>query len=194
MEVWMERIKELRAEKGLTQVRLAVAADMNPATLNRIEQGKANPNLKTLERLAEALDVEVADLFPKGRRSSPEPTLLNGLEDERHFSRFSEAIIAVAARWGEAMSNPDMADTKRSGLIKAALDLSGVIAEPVEEEDWEAIPNQERLEIVTATEKLTEAAKQGIRHLQESGEAKDQEDQVTQRREQIREWNRRKSA
>jgi transcriptional regulator with XRE-family HTH domain len=77
MEVWMERIKELRAEKGLTQVRLAVAADMNPATLNRIEQGKANPNLKTLERLAAALDVEVGDFFPKVQRSSPEPSLFD---------------------------------------------------------------------------------------------------------------------
>ena len=78
----MERIKELRAEKGLTQVRLAVAADMNPATLNRIEQGKANPNLKTLKRLATALDVEVGDFFSKAQRSSPEPSLFNGSGDE----------------------------------------------------------------------------------------------------------------
>lgn len=59
----MQRIRELRAERELTQVRLAVAADMNPATLNRIEQGKANPNIKTLERLAEALGVGLVDLL-----------------------------------------------------------------------------------------------------------------------------------
>jgi transcriptional regulator with XRE-family HTH domain len=72
MEVWMQRIRELREERGLTQVRLAVDADMNPATLNRIEQGKANPNLKTLERLAGALGVEVVDLFPKVQSPLPE--------------------------------------------------------------------------------------------------------------------------
>jgi transcriptional regulator with XRE-family HTH domain len=68
----MHRVRELREEKGLTQVRLAVAADMNPATLNRIEMGKASPNLKTLERLADALGVEVGDFFPKAEAVSLE--------------------------------------------------------------------------------------------------------------------------
>jgi transcriptional regulator with XRE-family HTH domain len=75
----MHRIRELREEKGLTQVRLAVAADMNPATLNRIEMGKANPNLKTLERLADALDITVSRLLegdsPKAQ--APPPLDLN---------------------------------------------------------------------------------------------------------------------
>jgi transcriptional regulator with XRE-family HTH domain len=194
-EVQMERIRQLRKEQGLSQAKLAVMADMDPATLNRLERGTGNPNLKTLERVAEALGVEVVDFFPKApRRSSLEPTLLNGLEDERHLSRFSEAIIAVAARWGETMSNPDMNDTKRFGLIEAALDLSGVIEERVDEEDWEAIPNRVRLEIVTTMEKLVEAANLGLRHAKESGEARDQEEQVNQRREQMRELTRRMSA
>jgi transcriptional regulator with XRE-family HTH domain len=85
MEVWMQRIRELREERGLTQVRLAVDADMNPATLNRIEQGKANPNLKTLKRLAGALGVEVVDLFPKVQSPLPDqgewrPSLRNWIE------------------------------------------------------------------------------------------------------------------
>jgi transcriptional regulator with XRE-family HTH domain len=63
-EECMERIRQLRNEKGLSQAKLAVRADMDPATLNRLEQGKGNPNLKTLERVAEALGVEVADFFP----------------------------------------------------------------------------------------------------------------------------------
>src|SRR5215212_4823220 len=147
-EVCVERIRQLRKERGLSQAKLAVMADMDPATLNRLERGTGNPNLKTLERVADALGAEVADFFPKApRRSSLEPSLLNGLEDERHLSRFSEAIIAAAARWGEAVASPDMNDTKRFGLIDAALGLGGVIEERAENEDWEAIPNQERLEI-----------------------------------------------
>jgi transcriptional regulator with XRE-family HTH domain len=72
-EVWMRQIRELRAERGLTQVRLAVAADMNPATLNRIEQGKANPNIKTLERLANALGVGVGDLLEDDSKKAQAP-------------------------------------------------------------------------------------------------------------------------
>jgi excisionase family DNA binding protein len=140
--------------------------------------------------------IEEGEVSPKAlRRSSLEPTLLNGLEEERHLSRFSEAIIAAAERWGEAMSNPDMNDRTRFGLIDAALDLSDLISGTVRgEEDWEAIPNHERLAIVTAMEKLVEAANLGLRHAENSKEAEDQEEQVKQRREQVREWTRQISA
>jgi len=66
-EVSVERIRELRRVRGVSQAKLAVIAGMDPATLNRIEQGKANPNLRTLEKLADALGVGVADFFPKAQ-------------------------------------------------------------------------------------------------------------------------------
>ena len=84
----MDRIRQLRKERGLSQAKLAVMADMDPATLNRLEQGKGNPNLKTLERVAGALDVSIAELLedtsPKAeRRSSLEPPLNGFFEEER---------------------------------------------------------------------------------------------------------------
>jgi excisionase family DNA binding protein len=133
--------------------------------------------------------VEESEVHPKASASS-QPSFNGLLEEERRLSRFSEAIIAAAERWGEAVSSPDMDDTKRLGLINAALELSDVIAGRVEEEDWEAIPNQERLEIVTTMEKLVDAANLGLRHAKESGEARGQEEEAKQRREQIRELNR----
>jgi len=128
--------------------------------------------------------------FLKTREVSPKvQASLPDFGDGQPLSRLAEAIIGVAARWGEAMSNPDMDNTKRVVLIDAALELSSVIEERVEgEEDWEAIPNRERLEIVTAMEKLVEAARLGIRHGEQSVEAMAQEEEAKQRREQIREW------
>jgi transcriptional regulator with XRE-family HTH domain len=106
----MERIRQLRKERGLSQVKLAVMADMDPATLNRLERGTGNPNLKTLERVAEALGVEVADFFPKAaRRSSLEPTLLNGLKEERRspLSPWAEYARRMAARIRDHTDNPN---------------------------------------------------------------------------------------
>jgi transcriptional regulator with XRE-family HTH domain len=89
-------------ERGLSQAKLAVMADMDPATLNRLERGTGNPNLKTLERVADALGVEVADFFPKAQhRSSLEPSLLDGLEEERHY-KLEEARRAVQYIIGRA--------------------------------------------------------------------------------------------
>jgi excisionase family DNA binding protein len=151
------------------------------------------------EALAEFLENAKVEPGKAQAPPSPEQPNFNGLlEEERRLSRFSEAIIAAAARWGEAMSSPDMNDTKRFGLIEAALDLSDLIEERAEREDWEALPNQERLEIVTTMGKLTEAAERGISYLHEdlheAEETKAQEELVDQRREQMREWTRRISA
>jgi transcriptional regulator with XRE-family HTH domain len=101
MEVRMDRIRQLRKERGLSQVKLAVMADMDPATLNRLEQGKGNPNLKTLERVADALGVEVADFFPKATASLSQRSLFNGLGDERR-SKLEEAERAVQYIIGRA--------------------------------------------------------------------------------------------
>ncbi len=188
----------LREQAGLTQEQEAKMAGVSPTTISGIESGKiTRPHLKTLLKIARALGADVGELRESGKVEAPPSSTqppLNGFEEERRFSRFSEAIIVVAAKWGDDMSNPDMDDTERSRLIKAALDLSGAIAEPVEEEDWEAIPNQERLAIVMSMEKLIEAANVGLRHLQESvqqsRQARDQEEEVKQRREQMREWSR----
>src|SRR5215208_6402234 len=190
----MEQLKRLREARGLSQTKLAARADVNPATVNQIEGGKRTASPATLHKLAAALDVSLYELLegePHPKASASSQPRFNGLlEEERRSSRFSEAIIAAAERWGEAVSSPEMADSRRFGFIDAALGLGGVIGDRVEEEDWEAIPNHERLEIVTTMEKLTEVAKRGIRRLEEAGEARDQEEQVNQRREQVRELTR----
>jgi transcriptional regulator with XRE-family HTH domain len=83
-EVQMERMRQLRKEKGLSQAQAAVMAGMDPATWNRLEQGKGNPNLRTLERVADALGVEVVELLGKARRrSSLEPSFNDVLAEER---------------------------------------------------------------------------------------------------------------
>jgi transcriptional regulator with XRE-family HTH domain len=197
----LRELREIRLRRGLSQADLSAMTGVAEFTISEIESGKrANPRPSTLRKLAQGLGVEVTDLYgeldsPLGVAppSSTQPPL-NGFEEERRFSRFGEAIIAVAARWGEAVSSPDMNDGERLAIIRAALQLSDVISERVEDENWETIPNRERLEIVTTMEKLVEAANQGLRHAEESKEAGDQEEEVKRRREQIREWNRRKSA
>jgi transcriptional regulator with XRE-family HTH domain len=95
-EVCVERIRQLRKERGLSQAKLAVMADMDPATLNRLERGTGNPNLKTLERVADALGVEVADFFPKAPDRSPLQASLNdAIEDLRRTTDRYEGYHAI---------------------------------------------------------------------------------------------------
>lgn len=57
------KVKELRERRGMTQSRLAEAAGMTSDEVSRIERGVREPRFGTLERLADALGVAVAELF-----------------------------------------------------------------------------------------------------------------------------------
>lgn len=59
-----KRIKELRLEKGLSQVDLVARMQGNIDTTNisRIEAGRTNPTVYSLYRLSEALDISMSEL------------------------------------------------------------------------------------------------------------------------------------
>ena len=56
-------IKKYRIEKGLTQKQLGKKCGINEANIRKYELGTQNPKLKTLKRIAEALDIPVLNLF-----------------------------------------------------------------------------------------------------------------------------------
>jgi transcriptional regulator with XRE-family HTH domain len=56
------RIRQLR---GLSQEALGLEAGIARSYMSGLEQGKRNPTLKLLIRLAAALDVSIAELFEK---------------------------------------------------------------------------------------------------------------------------------
>lgn len=57
------RVRELRAAAGMTQDALAAATGMNPDFVWRVEAGRQNLSLKTIGRLALALDVPLTAFF-----------------------------------------------------------------------------------------------------------------------------------
>ena len=60
------RIKEVMQEKGITQKRLAEQMGVAEISLSRSLRG--NPTLETLSKIAEALEVDIVDLFERKKR------------------------------------------------------------------------------------------------------------------------------
>jgi len=59
-----DNIRKLRQKKGISQDRLSKEADLALNTIVKIETGEnPNPTVETLEKIAKALGVTVADLF-----------------------------------------------------------------------------------------------------------------------------------
>ena len=58
-----EKIRVLRRQRGLSQEKLAEMIKMDFTSVNELENGKRNPSLKTIHKIARALKVSVKDLF-----------------------------------------------------------------------------------------------------------------------------------
>lgn len=58
-----KRVKVLRERKGLTQEELEEKTGINTKYISAIERGNKNATIKTLEKIAEGLDVELYELF-----------------------------------------------------------------------------------------------------------------------------------
>jgi transcriptional regulator with XRE-family HTH domain len=68
-EKFGDRLRLLRAYRKIKrQKQLAKLADVSAAYISKLEKGGSSPSFETLAKLAEALNVEVIELFSFGRK------------------------------------------------------------------------------------------------------------------------------
>jgi transcriptional regulator with XRE-family HTH domain len=122
----VETLKEFRRQKGLSQKDLADISGVGQDTISGIESGRHEPRPSTLRKLAEALDVEVADFFRapavSGKAEAPGKTG----RPERKASVFDVARDAALAHveedrktFARAYASQGMQDSFVSSLNKA---------------------------------------------------------------------------
>ena len=58
-------LRQIRSSQGITQENLSVDANVDRTAISGIETGDYNPTIDLLERLAEALSVDIVDLVSK---------------------------------------------------------------------------------------------------------------------------------
>ena len=56
-------VARIRNERGLSQDKLAEKADLDRTFVSGIERGVRNPGIKTVLRIARALEVSIGELF-----------------------------------------------------------------------------------------------------------------------------------
>src|SRR4051794_41061199 len=59
-----QRLREVRASRGMTQAQLAAAAKVTISYITRLESGLSAPGIDLVSRFAVALGTEIADLLP----------------------------------------------------------------------------------------------------------------------------------
>lgn len=86
-------LRACRARQRLTQEELAERSGLSYKFIGEVERGKANPTVKTVARLADALEVGVATLFadPEPRRLPADYQISKG-----ELQRVREALESIA--------------------------------------------------------------------------------------------------
>lgn len=67
IENFGKRLREVRTKKQLSQLDLEVSSGLNRTEISKIENGLKNIEFYTIVRLAEALEIELMDLFKKAK-------------------------------------------------------------------------------------------------------------------------------
>ena len=117
-----DRLRELRDRKGLTQDSLAEKAGVSKGQVSRWERGEdANPGLVSIQQLATALDVVIADFFPRPEKDTGHGTAEIGDGVSNGTGLGVDPVLAgVLAAARELVDREDSApDTIEGDILKA---------------------------------------------------------------------------
>ena len=90
-----ERVRNLRAQRGLTRKAVAVAADVSERHLANLEYGTGNASILVLQQVAHALHCSLAELVGDFTTQSPEWLLIRELLEHRSEPELRRARLAL---------------------------------------------------------------------------------------------------
>ena len=92
-----ERVRALRAMRGLTRKTLAASAQVSERHLANLESGQGNASVLILDQVAQALDCSLAQLLGDETTISPEWLLLRELLSHKTEAQLKQARSALRA-------------------------------------------------------------------------------------------------
>ncbi|HEY2187339.1 MAG TPA: helix-turn-helix transcriptional regulator [Caldimonas sp.] len=110
-----ERVRLLRARRGLTRRSVATASGVSERHLANLEYGIGNASILVLQQVATALDCSLAELVGDLSTSSPEWLMLRELLRGRSDAELRRARLSLATLFGVA--GGDAARGRRIALI-----------------------------------------------------------------------------
>ena len=103
------RLRLLRQKKGLTLSALAEKTATTKGFLSQVERGTKAPSISTLMRIAQSLDVPVAELFARSDGHEPAYSLVRSHERQRYAREgtlYGYHYEAIAFRKGRKRMEP----------------------------------------------------------------------------------------
>lgn len=115
------RVRRLRARRGITRKLLAQIADVSERHLANLEAGDGNPSILILDQIARALDCSLAELLGDETTDSPEWLLIRDLLHGRAPAQLEAARTALTQLFG----NPETRDHRLDRIALIGLRGAG---------------------------------------------------------------------
>ena len=100
-----ERVRSLRARRGMTRKALALAADVSERHLANLEYGVGNASILVLLQVAGALQCALGELIGDVTTSSPEWLMIRELLEQRDDATLQRVRIAIGEMLGTGGGN-----------------------------------------------------------------------------------------
>jgi XRE family aerobic/anaerobic benzoate catabolism transcriptional regulator len=110
-----ERVRLLRARRGLTRKGVALASGVSERHLANLEYGIGNASILVLQQVATALDCALAELVGDVTTSTPDWLMLREMLQRRGDADVRRARLALASLFGNGHADP--ARSRRLALI-----------------------------------------------------------------------------
>lgn len=88
-----ENLKNIRKDRGMTQIQLSESTGIDVTLISRIERGKGQPGIESLKKLAIALNCSTDDLIFENGEREPGTDLKLMFERVSHLPEERKAII-----------------------------------------------------------------------------------------------------
>ena len=110
-----ERVRALRARRGMTRKAVALAADVSERHLANLEYGVGNASILVLLQVARALQCSLAELLGDVTTSSPEWLLIRELLEHRDEATLRRVRVAIGEMLGTGGGNARAQPAHRAG-------------------------------------------------------------------------------
>lgn len=123
-----ENIKRFRKEKGFTQKELADRLETTPQNLAQYENGKRNPKIETIVKIASALNIDTKSLLP-----DTDYNRLLGNKAEIAYDVILEQIIGLKGyTFGITEDDDSLYINYPDGILKITPDIADELQENIE--------------------------------------------------------------
>jgi len=95
------RVRESRAQRGMSRKTLALNSDVSERYLAQVESGETNPSIMVLRHVAHALGISLIELL-EPQQGSPEYRLISRFLEQLSPNRLEEALLRLMRDFGNA--------------------------------------------------------------------------------------------